>query len=88
MGKNLVSSCSNCQGLAGLGAHQRVCQGRAHPITFHWAPAWGRAEASMGHWSTGRLGSAGPMAGQGCGELEATPAAVLLGQGLKALGGC
>lgn len=46
-----------------------------------------RLGTSWEHESRGVPGLLGPMAGQGCEQLETSPAVALLGQGLMALGG-
>ena len=51
------------------------------------AVVMGSGRGWAGHERIARPGLVGPMAGQGCGELEPGPAAVWLGQGLTAPGG-
>lgn len=77
------------------GWHVRACptpnQGAGQlggsPSPGHQPPPWGQgqAEARKGHQPVGGPGFAGPKAG--CEELETSPAAAVLGQGLMAPGG-
>ena len=69
-------------------ARSRAAGGhQGNPSPRHRAPPWGQAEA--GTWAHGwaQLSGAHGQAGQGCGELETSPAAASLGQGLTAMGG-
>lgn len=60
-------------------------QGQTHPWDGQ-AGLWGQAEAGLGCGHMGGPGLARPMARENCRELETSPAAVTLGQGLTTAG--